>query len=257
MSIERQWFGLVSYGTNNHQLYAMGGWNGRDGMNSVETYDTQTNKWKPMSVSMNLKRGNFGVAVINDSIYVCGGHQANSGSILNQCEYYSANKWLFTTSMIECRRGLALVAHCGYLYAIGGGSRIDGGYMNSMEKYDILAKRWSATNLTNMHSTRYQFGAASFLGNIYVCGGAGNSNGKTCETYDPRANQWTPIASMNIKRLNFKLIVFQNKLYALGGDTSDGITNTVEIYDENQNQWHYTNITLPYKLDSYGAAVIT
>ncbi|XP_054161302.1 kelch-like protein diablo [Oppia nitens] len=92
--------------------------------------------------------------------------------------------------MSQERHGLSLVAHNGFIYAIGGIIK-DNSILNTMERYDTKTQQWQP--MANMTNNRCYFGSASFMGKIYVCGGYGNSNYKSCETYDPNTNQWTPI----------------------------------------------------------------
>ncbi|XP_054158202.1 kelch-like protein diablo [Oppia nitens] len=147
------------------------------------------------------------------------------------------------------RRGLALVAHNGYMYAIGGNNGIE--VFNTMERLDTTTKQWQP--MANMSYTRGYFGSAIFMDKIYVCGGYNSSNEKTCETYDPLTNQWTQIASMLSDRDNFQLITFNQQLYAMGGVF--GKPETVEIYDYKSNQWSYSQ-SLPIHAYDFGATVI-
>ncbi|XP_054160738.1 kelch-like protein 18 [Oppia nitens] len=249
MSTIRRDFGLVSL---NSILYAMGGWNNGGVLNSVETYDTQTNRWKSVS-SMNILRDYFDAAVISNTIYVCGGYNDN---YFKSCEYYSQNidKWYLTTPMSIERQSLGLVSLGeGFLYAIGGVNR--NGYLNSMEMFDTKTKQWIPK--ASMIYKRGHYGSASFMDKIYVCGGYGNSDGKSCESYDPQTNQWTPIASMKNQRSHFKLIAFDDNLYALGGyaDADGTRFNSVELYDHYTNQWYYTT-SLPHIVTNYAITVL-
>ncbi|XP_054159092.1 kelch-like protein 12 [Oppia nitens] len=246
MSTERNYYGLVSYDS---KLYAMGGYNIHGRLNSVEAYDMQTNTWKSVA-SMIIIREQFDATVMNNSIYACGGLNVNVSKF---CEYYSPinDQWYEMVSMNTERRGLALVAHEGLLYAIGGYNDRDY-YLNSVERYDTYSNKW--TQIKPMLRKRYMFGSASFMGNIYVCGGEdiNVTTYESCETYDPKTNQWTTIASMITGRRFFKLIVFNDILYALGGGTVTNFTETVEVYDYNSNIWYYTQ-SMPDKFYGYGS----
>ncbi|XP_054167784.1 kelch-like protein 18 [Oppia nitens] len=71
MSTKREDYGLVAY--SNSRLYAMGGWTGAGELNSVELYDTLANQWQPVKPMITARR-EFDAAVIDNSIYVCGGY---------------------------------------------------------------------------------------------------------------------------------------------------------------------------------------
>ncbi|XP_054161299.1 kelch-like protein 5 [Oppia nitens] len=238
MSTPRVEFSLISMDS---KLYAIGGCNGKNNLNSVETYDTQTNQWKSIA-SMSIIRSGHDATVLENTIYVCCGYNDNT---IKSCEYYSQNnkEWSFVTPMSHKRNGLALVAHNGFIYAIGGNNGKE--YLNTMERYDTKTQQWQP--MANMTNTRGYFGSASFMGKIYVCGGEGNSDGKSCETYDPKTNQWTQIASMLLERAGFKLIAFNNKLYALGGQTNVIAQCCRQTFCEDCiNNWLSTNNTCPY-----------
>ncbi|XP_054158233.1 kelch-like protein diablo [Oppia nitens] len=239
---------LISYDS---KLYAIGGQNNIIGnLNTVETYDLQTNQWKTIA-PMNIIRHYHDATIIQNTIYVCGGE---NGNYFKSCEYYSPNtdKWHFAKPMSQERCGLALVAYEGFIYAIGGQNGNDS--YNSMERYNTKTQQWQP--MGNLRYSRSFFGSAIFMGKIYVCGGLGNSDRKSCETYDSKTNQWTQIASMRLDRVYFKLIAFDDKLYALGGITNNTSTKTVEIYDYESNQWYYTT-SLPINVYVFGATVIT
>ncbi|XP_054167762.1 kelch-like protein 17 [Oppia nitens] len=254
MSTKRIAFALVS--NRDSKLYAMGGYNplSRE-LYTTETYDIETNTWTTFA-PMKLKIKQLDAAVIRHTMFVCGGFY--DGDTYKQCQYYLAGKdeWqLIKDSMITERRELALVANDDYLYAIGGNSQVVANE-TTMERWDLLNNGW--TQVEKLTSPRSAFGASSLLGKIYVCGGWGlqgdSSDGKSCDRYDPETDEWQPIAPMLSKRRAFKLVTLDDKLYALGGFMDHELTNTVEVYDYELNQWQYTK-PLPEKLADFAATV--
>ncbi|XP_054161298.1 kelch-like protein 1 [Oppia nitens] len=196
MSIKRMSFSLISMDS---KLYAIGGWNGNY-LNSIETYDQQTNQWKSIA-SMNIIRRFIKfykvimmLQLIQNHIYVCGGE---NGNVINFCEYYSlnTNHWSIGQPMSTENHGMAVIADNGFIYTIGGQNKNGGNYLNSIERYDTITQQWQP--MANMRYTRCYFGSASFMDKIYVCGGWGNSNCQSCEAYDPKTNQWTQIGCIN------------------------------------------------------------
>ncbi|XP_054165203.1 kelch-like protein 20 [Oppia nitens] len=215
MSTARVWFAMVSLDS---KLYAIGGVTDKyNDTNTVESYDPQTNQWiqlKPLSTA----RDGMGAAVLNDTIYVCGGYDDNTSKRHNDCEYMTPNsndsndsQWHFTTPMSMVREYYQLVAHGGYLYAIGGyiGNLTD---TQTVERYNPLTRQWQPR--ANLNYKNSEFAAISYMDKIYVCGGNVKT---TCETYDPIENKWTPIASMQDWRSDFQLITYDDQLLAIGG----------------------------------------
>ncbi|XP_054165200.1 kelch-like protein 18 [Oppia nitens] len=249
MTSSRVWFQLVAYKS---QLYAIGGFDGSDDTNSVENYVSDTNTWYPSLKSLNKIREAMGAAVIDNSIYVCGGFDTKPGEFqgqyLNDCEYYTTNtkQWYLSIPMLSRRAHLALVAQGQLLYALGG--RDNGSELATGERYDTGSQQWQP--IASMLTKRAEFGAVSYKDKLYVCGGsvAFGSYTNQCEAYDPVADKWTKIGSLSEKRKSLQLIVYNERLYALGGYP---LTNTVEIYDLEANEWQFSQ-PFPYKVQAFG-----
>ena len=76
-------------------------------------------------------------------------------------------------------------------------------------------------------------------GKLYVAGGDtvhGLSN--SVHRYDPAANAWEEVASMNCGRSAYSAAVRDGRLYVAGGEDEDGSTlASVERYDPSTNTW--------------------
>lgn len=60
----------------------------------------------------------------------------------------------------------------------------------------------------------------------------------TGEKYDPRANQWSPIARMNHARFGFGLVAIDDNIYAIGGSNDiKEPTTSMEVYNIFSNKW--------------------
>jgi parallel beta-helix repeat protein len=102
-----------------------------------------------------------------------------------------------------------------------------------------------------MQVERSRLGVAVVNGKIYAIGGddvylSGNCltaygyYGKvlnTTEEYDPLSDTWTFKASMPTPRCSFGVAVYQNKIYCIGGKTSNGVTGVNEVYDPATDTW--------------------
>jgi N-acetylneuraminic acid mutarotase len=83
---KREDLGLV-YG-NDKKLYAIGGYNGKECLKTVEKYDIISKKWE-LAASMNVARSCHGSVELADGIYAIGG--CDGTSVLSSCEKYVAN----------------------------------------------------------------------------------------------------------------------------------------------------------------------
>ena len=109
-------------------------------LNSVERYNHQTGQWAnvaPLNVALSL----VGAAVLNDVIYVVGGH-----GIIVECYVNGQDKWTPCTPMIEARRQPAVAALNGYLYVIGGLTNWAEDLL-TMERFDPVTDTWSKVRI--------------------------------------------------------------------------------------------------------------
>ena len=60
------------------------------------------------------------------------------------------------------------------------------------------------------------------------------------QVFDPRLNEWSPIASMSVRRSSVGVGVLKNFLYAIGeyDGASRQCLSSVERYDVVRNEWH-------------------
>ena len=71
-------------------------------------------------------------------------------------------------------------------------------------------------------------------------GGANDDDGhlSSAEVFDPQTQTWAPIAPMSTERKYVMMTAVQGKLYAAGGDDTNGDTlDSVEAYDPQQKCW--------------------
>jgi N-acetylneuraminic acid mutarotase len=118
--------------TVNNKIYAIGGSNGREAgtgrylyLNYVSEYDPELNTWTSKA-SMPTPRSQFGIAVINDNIYVIGGATSHwngpAYQITNAVEEYcpSNNTWTVKQSQPVATFELGAAALNGKIYTMGG-----------------------------------------------------------------------------------------------------------------------------------------
>lgn len=62
----------VSVAVLRGKIYALGGYNGRNRMNSAERYDPERNQWE-LITPMQRQRSDASASTVNDKIYIVGG----------------------------------------------------------------------------------------------------------------------------------------------------------------------------------------
>ena len=223
-------------------LYAVGGDTGADPyLSLLEAYNPTTNTWKSKA-TMPTARSVLAVGVVNGILYAVGGISKHvAGRILDTVEAYNpaTDTWTTKAPMPTPRFGLAVGVVDGILYAVGGGG---GQPLTTVESYDPATNAW--TTRAPMPTMRNPFFAAGVVnGILYVVGGSCCNPGHgsrllgTLEAYNPTKNAWTTKPPMPTPRLKFAAGVVNQVLYAVGGETDDGLVGIVEAYDPIANRW--------------------
>lgn len=217
----------------NGKLYAVGGYDRGDCLNTVEQYDPQLNEWMPVS-TMNSPRGRLGAEVINGKIYAIGG--SNGHTELSTVEVFdeALNTWKFAPSMLQCRCSFGTGVVNGQIFAVGGyeGPR----NLKSVEVYNPEKKEWS--RVAPMNTERNNLCVEVLDNKLYAIGGY---NGWTCfntvECYDPAEDHWFFVPPMKTHRRGAGAAVLHGKLYVIGGSDGTNFLNSVECYDPTINEW--------------------
>jgi N-acetylneuraminic acid mutarotase len=169
-----------------------------------------------------------GVEVLGGKIYFVGGY---NGSAKNIAERYdpSTNTWETLNSMTQSRNGGAYSVLNSKLYAIAGANS------TSVEIFDSSTGNWA--NSVNL-AERNNFGSAiTTNGKIYLIGGS-NGSGKINKvlSFDPTSNEWSAKTNMPTARDGHKLVWFENRIWAIGGNVGSP-SNKVESYDPHTDSW--------------------
>lgn len=217
----------------NGKLYAIGGYDRGDCLNTVEQYDCETNEWMPVT-SMNLHRGRLESAVVNRKIFAIGG--SNGHTELNTMETYdeTSNIWSFGPPMIQSRCSFGTGVIDGRIYAAGGyqGPR----NLKSVEVYCPEKGEW--TRVAPMNTERNNLCVEALNGKLYAIGGY---NGWSCfnsvECYDPEEDRWYLVPPMKTARRGAGAAALHGKLYVIGGSDGTNFLNSVECYDPSTNEW--------------------
>lgn len=154
-------------------IYIVGGRNSRRCLNTTEKYDTENDQWIAMP-PMKQVRTAVGLASLEGVLYAVGGEcetpNSQDGTMyLHTCERFSPreNKWENVPSMRNQRSFVGVVAHDGFVYAIGGEDMMTS--FNFVERYDPDKNEW--VSLPDMRLNRSGAGVAVLDNKIYVVGG--------------------------------------------------------------------------------------
>jgi kelch-like protein 2/3 len=178
----------LGVGVLNGELYAVGGFDGNNGLDSVEKYNPDTKQWVDVA-PMGTPRSSVGVAVMSGYLYAVGGYDGVARLCLNSVERYNprTDKWGYIDAMLQRRSGAAVAVMDNLLYAIGGHNGPD--IRRSVERFDPNTGKWG--RVADMNTPRRNAAAVVVHNMLYVVGGDnGITNLSSIEIFDPVSEVW-------------------------------------------------------------------
>uniref|UniRef100_A0A3Q2YSY4 Kelch like family member 4 n=1 Tax=Hippocampus comes TaxID=109280 RepID=A0A3Q2YSY4_HIPCM len=177
---------------------------------------------------MNGRRLQFGVAVIDNKLYVVGGRDGLKTSNMVEC-YNPVNQvWSTMPPMSTPRHGLGIAVLEGPMYAVGGH---DGwSYLNTVERWDPQARQWNY--VASMSTPRSTMGVTALNGKLFAVGGRdGSSCLRSMECFDPHTNKWSRCGRMAKRRGGVGVATYNNFLYAVGGHDAPASNHCSQLSD--------------------------
>jgi hypothetical protein len=214
-------------------------------------------RWHTLS-DMHKGRGDPGVAVVNDKIYVISGFWSPGYNYVWNQEVYDplTSNWTELGAVPVQRSDFVALEYGGLIYTIGGWNVSD--YSGSLDFNHVYNPATDTWDQTKQPLPTAVSGAAGVVLNdkFYTLGGY-NSDYSTSlsivQIYDPTSDSWTTGTPMNSIRSEFGAVVINGKIYAVGGqDISDPVD--MEIFDPSTNTWSPGPL-LPESRSSMGVAI--
>jgi len=161
------------------------------------------------------------------------------------------DRWSDLAPMPTARSRLAVVAHEGLIYAIGG--ETVRGVTGLLEIYDPTADKWhrGASKPTPVED----ISAVVLRGKIYVSGGCTGAGEPLpiVEVYDPRSDSWEDATPLPKTLCGYALAALEGRLYLFGGWDGTSYSAAVYRYDPDTDLWQMgTSLSNPR---GYAAAV--
>ena len=263
------------------KIYLIGGTpfqnrRGPYGLPTVEVYDPKTNSWEQVA-DMPTPRASAETAVVNGTLYVCGGYNGIDNRLVNLkfldvVEAYDPQNdtWTRKQGMSVPRKDFGTGVVAGKIYSIGG-------YIHPLDKepeapwrIDLVEAYNPATDTwmkrAKMQRRRDGFGVGVVNNHIYAIGGRGwpqvGPGGpflKVIEEYNPKINRWERKNEMPDLRLSFSTVVLDDMIYLIGGFIWQGrvpqYLATVDTYNPETEEWNSIP-PMPTPILPFGAAVV-
>ena len=150
-------------------------------------------------------------------------------------EQLERDRWQELAPMPTARKGLAVAAYDGKIYAIAG--ETEDGVTDVVERYDPATDTWETLPPKPTAVTDVQ--AAVIGGKIYVPGGRLSSGGVTdvLEAYDPLADVWTTFFPIPASLSKYGLQAYEGELYLFGGWKGRRYSDAAFRYTPGEDSW--------------------
>uniref|UniRef100_H2YMN5 BTB domain-containing protein n=1 Tax=Ciona savignyi TaxID=51511 RepID=H2YMN5_CIOSA len=156
----------ISVAVLHNKIYALGGMNGSDRLNSAESYDPVHKIWTILP-DMNESRSDSSATSLNGRVYIAGGF--NGQECLFTAEFYDpgTSVWTRITPMRSRRSGVSIVSFHSMVYAVGGFDGVN--RLRHAEAYCPRTNTWR--NIASMNKPRSNFGIEVIDDQLLVVGG--------------------------------------------------------------------------------------
>lgn len=228
-----------------NRIYVAGGFAGTDPdftgtTNAFHVYDPATNRWTALA-PLPKRLHHFGIATLDNKIYVTGGYTDNDFDLDNRSAYVfepqapGGGSWAPIADLPAERAAHSSVAAGGLLFVVGG----TGPNASALLAYHPATNSWNAARAP-LPTPREHLTAAVVNDRIYVISGRWTAgNVATVEEYDPAANTWRARAGIPTARSGITSGVIDGRIHVTAGEGDPtGITiASHEVYDPATNTW--------------------
>lgn len=233
-------------------------------LNSVDCYDLKTGQWHSNIPPLLHARFNAAAVVYRDTIFVLGGH--NERQILNSVEFFDpvSQSWKEFAPLRHVREGLNALVFEGKLYAIGGLS-LSGLFpapIDKIEYWNEEDKEWEETSSWHLITPRFLMQSLVVGRYVYTLGGLRFDKDLDVVERFATNTGGEPRRSLPSPRFYFSAVTIQNIIYVLGGirfldttSTQRFFTDSIELYEPEQDKWARFDMTLPTPLAGFTSIV--
>jgi N-acetylneuraminic acid mutarotase len=170
----------------------------------------------------------------------CVGRVTDSPAPVDQT---APGRWVQLTPMPTARQEVAVAAHGGRVWVIGGfGAGPEP--VATVETYDPALNLWETRAAV---PEPVHHAAAAAVGNrLFVIGGFTGGRLRWIASdavyeFVPSREAWEPRAPMPTARGGLAVAVLGGRVHALGGSSGDGVSRAHEVYDPATNRWSRAN----------------
>ena len=222
------------------ELYVIGGrtTTGQP-LDVVEKFDPETGQWSAVE-SLGDERYAASAVLFENRILLMGGSEDDGAT--DDVEIYvpGEDDWDSFDDLELDRTGLGSAALDGRVYAFGGASE-SGTFLTSAEVYDPDGEEWDDYPDWTLDPGRASLGAVTVGETVFLVGGFSQFGPLNQVQRFEIESGTADLAPLSSSRGRLALVhtggALGGDLFAIGGEDADGVLDTVERYDMEQNAW--------------------
>lgn len=228
-----RWFTVDLLGAT-RKIFAIGGRRDEGPTSALEIFNVPDKKWHN-GPEMPNRRQAHGVASVGSRIFVIGGVVPGGATNSVLSLETRSGEWAEMPAMSEKRRRLGVAVVGTKIFALGGSN--DTTILDSCEVFDVASGKWEPC--APIPTRRYEFGLAVVGNRIFVIGGLNDGHPVAAlEVLDTTSGSWTALTPMVTPRCGMATAVIEDRfIYTFGGETSDSISDTIEVFDSEKGEW--------------------
>ncbi|MCP4701839.1 MAG: hypothetical protein GY862_34010 [Gammaproteobacteria bacterium] len=225
---------------NGKVLVAGGGYGDDNYLSSAELYDPDTDTWNNTTGNLRYAREKHTASLLPDGkVLAAGGY--NGANQLSKAELYDpeTDSWSVVDSLSSAHANhTATLLANGEVLAAGG--RNGENAVAGAKRYVLTMGTWSQTDSQMNNTARTNYSAVMLAnGKILVAGGSENQIlFSSAELYDPIADVWTSVKSMNsVREWHTATLLPDGKVLIAGGLNAKAQYINAELYDPDTDTW--------------------
>lgn len=218
---------------------------------SVELYEWRLRKWWTLPPLLEARAG-CATASVRGSIFVVGGYQVATGSVLQSGESFEfggTHQWQALPNSMETPRWYctAVALTRPEVIVVVGGRNQSWKELNTVEAYDIALQTWKP--LPSMKMPRMAPAAVAIgLSRIMVMGGYdGKFTTNTVEAFDFHDGEWTDMPPMPLPCafVSAVSVVQEGRFVLVFGGEQDNSKQVVQLYSIRDRAWRLLEPSCP------------
>ena len=207
-------------------------------------------------------RGGFELVTCSGKLFVVGGADDSSGTILSSVQQLTIQENMFAMRQHYCHKDclnreestklhMNLCENCliKLLRSMSSTYQSSSTYERPHEEILKIVSLGQWVTKQPMQLPRRAFAAVNCNDRIYAIGGQCNTGNfiltNTVEEYDPTTDVWTYVSEMTHARSEHAACVLDDKIYVVGGMGNDNkAVNDIECYDPSCDEWTVVGTTV-------------